>query len=168
MTREIPSLSRSRLAVSAFLISLCLTMFTGSAEAQVPISFKNGVASGDTVRVELVVGSDTMTLPQPVSSFQFAVSVEDSLVAFLDIDTNWTMSEKSGWTVRANPENGRVGGFSSLNDAFQQGGTLVTLMFRVPERCYAFQLDLLIFKLNAGNPNHMPLIPSGIVGECPQ
>jgi len=143
-------------------------MAVQSVNAQVPITFKNGVATGDTMRVELIVGSEKMAMPEPVSSFQFAVSVEDSLVTFLDIDPRWTLSETDGWTVRANPENGRVGGFSSSNDAFTQGGTLVTLMFRVPENCYSFPLDLRIFKLNAGNPDHLPIIPSGIVGECPQ
>jgi len=149
---------------------LCLVVATvaQSVNAQVPVTFKNGVATGDTMRVELIVGSESMTMSQPVSSFQFSVSVEDSLVTFLGIDPRWTLTEKTGWTVRANSENGRVGGFSSSNDAFTKGGTLVTLMFRVPENCYSFPLDLRIFKLNAGNPAHEPAVPSGIVGECPQ
>lgn len=154
----------SRITVIVALLLLLLP-YSG-VSAQVPVSLLEGVSSGDTLRVEVTIGEVGKPLPAAVSSFQFAVSVPDSSMAFLGIETAYTASGKDGWTARANPANGRVGGFSSSLDAIEEGGVLTVLVFSLSSECVSGAIGLDIFKLNAGNPVHTPQIPAFNIERC--
>ncbi len=136
------------------------------AAAQVGVELRPGIVTGDTVRVEVLIGTDNQTLPSPVTAFQFQVVTDDSTVTFLDVSSAFTLVDREGWTVRANPANGKVGGFSSSLDAVKDGGILLTLLFQKVRACDPFDLALDIFKLNSGNPDHDPNKPFITVVAC--
>jgi hypothetical protein len=136
------------------------------AQSQVDTYMRAGIPSGDTLRVEVVIGEEGVALPAPVTSFQFSVVGQDSTFLFLGIENLWTLTASEGWTTRANPANGRVGGFSSSLDAFTEGGVLTVLLFRRTGLCKPFSLQLDIFRLNAGNPLHSPEVPGVTLDTC--
>jgi len=152
--------------IKVFVLGSIWLMTVGLSSAQVPVELKMGVTEGDTIRVEISVGTAGYELPSPISSFQFQVVTLDTTVTFLDLSTAYSLTERDGWTVRANPANGKVGGFSSSTDAIKEGGTLLTLLFIKQNPCDPFELGLDIFKLNSGTPAHEPEIPAFSVSAC--
>lgn len=134
--------------------------------AQVTVELKEGVSHGDTLRVEVIIGEHGVALSTPISSFQFEVAQKDSAYSFIGLVSDWTLTDKNGWTTRANLENGRVGGFSSSLDAVQEGGVLTVLLFKRPENCSSSSFQLDIFRLNARNPPHSPASPEFIFPPC--
>jgi len=143
---------------------------TLSASAQVEVSLVPLPATSDTLRVAVELGRLSETLPEEVTSFQFVVALDGEGVHFGGLQSEWTLSGNPGWTARANPENGRTGGFSSSLDAIDSGGVLGILVFqRQPKSegdCQDVTLMLRELKLNSGSPGHEPHEPSVHLPVC--
>ncbi len=127
---------------------------------QVQVSLTPTMVAADTTHIDVELSTADGSSFDPVSSFQFAVRSDDERIRLVGIKTDWTLTGESGWTARANPENGRVGGFSSQLDAFESPGVMVTLVFVHGDLCgEAIGISLDILKLNTGSPPHHPTIP---------
>jgi len=149
-----------------FTFLIIAFVYCSSASAQERITLHPIESKTDTLSVEVHVGAAGDSLSQPYSSFQFQTDVSDPSLRFAGISTRWSLSERDGWRVRSNPENGRTGGFASALDAIAVGGVLLTLRFvrTAPESgCQEAEIRLNIFKLNAGHPAHQPDVPSTTV-----
>jgi len=154
-----------------YILTLLLASFTSvSVSAQVRLALVPLPVASDTMRVTLELGTSGERLPEPVTSFQFIVTLDGENVQFNGLESEWTLSGSPGWTARANPENGRTGGFSSSLDAIESGGVLGILVFhRQPEAerdCEDVTVTLREFKLNSGSPSHDPKVPSINVSNC--
>ncbi len=135
-----------------------LTVRPASAQIEVRLEPDAKVGS-DTVWVDVRLVAATDTLETAVSSFQFRV-VTYFGVEFLGSESAYSLVEKEGWTSRHSLENGRVGGFSSSLDAIATAGVLIRLQFLVPGTDTQGNVELQDFRLNSGNPDHFPSVPS--------
>ena len=156
-----------RVLLSLLILS---TAFVLPINAQVPITLELLSQSPDSTLVAVSLGHTDSQLAEPVSSFQFRVDVDSPNLVFQGLITDWTLSGKPGWTSRANPENGKTGGFSSSLDAIDKGGVLTLLHFKrmgtTEAACADPQIELSIFKLNSGRPAHSPAVPSLRLPVC--
>jgi len=157
--------------MAKYILTLLLAAATSmSVDAQVGLSLVPLPVTSDTMWVALELGTAGERLPAPVTSFQFVVTLDGENVQFNGLESEWTLSGSPGWTARANPENGRTGGFSSSLDAIESGGVLGILVFqRQPEAerdCKDVTVTLREFKLNSGSPSHDPKVPSINVSNC--
>ena len=141
-------------------------VYCSSASGQERITLHPIKSKTDTLLVEVHVGAEGDSLSRPYSSFQFQTDVSNPSLRFVGISTRWSLSDREGWRVRSNPENGRTGGFASALEAIAVGGALLTLRFvkTAPQSgCQEVEIRLNIFKLNAGHPAHQPDVPSTTV-----
>jgi hypothetical protein len=140
------------------------------ATAQVTITLELLSQTPDSTIVAVNMGQPELPLSAPVSSFQFRVDMDSPSLVFRGLITDWTLSGKPGWTSRANPENGKTGGFSSSLDAIEKGGVLTLLYFHrkdvADSSCADPQIKLSIFKLNSGRPAHSPAVPTLRLPVC--
>lgn len=140
-------------------VMLCLIGYV-PVYGQVQVSLNPSMVSADTTYIDVELSTADGSDYEPVSSFQFAVQADSDRIQFAGLKTEWTLTGENGWRARANPDNGRVGGFSSQLDAFNSPGVLVTLLFTHDQLCgESVNISLDILKLNTGSPPHHPSVP---------
>ena len=147
-------------------LSVLIFCFSQPTVAQVMIMMAPQEVRDDTLRIDVVLGDPGKMLSEKVSSFQFVVQQNNENTAFVGIDKRNTITDKAGWSVRSNPKNSRVGGFSSSLDALDSGGTLTTLLFARLVSCGVTVVSLGLLKLNTGRPQHMPMTPTHTIDFC--
>lgn len=157
-----------RVSFSILVLSIAMSL---PASAQVPITLEVLSQTSDSTIIAVNLGQRGSKLVEPITSFQFRVDVDSPQVVFQGLITDWTLSGRSGWTARANPENGKTGGFSSSLDAIDTGGVLTLLHFKLmvtgESVCTDPEIELSIFRLNSGQPEHSPASPSVQIPLCP-
>jgi len=105
----------------------------------------------DSARVVLTIGLDAAKLPQPLRAFQFEWSSTSNL-EYLGLVNTKGLAAEPGWTVAVNSEKGRVGGFSSSNNALDSAGEIIVLDLRILLDDQPAEMCFLGIRLNSDNP----------------
>ena len=116
----------------------------------------------DTLWVDVRLGDIDATTKADIptiNSFSFTVVTSDGL-KFTDIERSYTLVDTDGWSAAFNVENGRVGGFASVKNGFSIAGVLIRLQFLLTGTDNYEELELNNFRLNSGEPDHYPSVPS--------
>ncbi len=116
----------------------------------------------DTLWVDVRLGDIDATTKADIptiNSFSFTVVTSDGL-KFTDIERSYTLVDTDGWSAAFNAENGRVGGFASVKNGFSIAGVLIRLQFLLTGTDNYEELELNNFRLNSGDPDHYPSVPS--------
>ena len=145
-----------------------LTVFsTTAAQAQITVAVADLTGSvGETVEIPVTIGD----VPQDgFNSFQFDVTPSNGNVVFLGHVAAGTLSASNGWSVLSNSGTaqnnpGRVGGFSSSNDAVKVSGVLIYLRFEIQSVGSNTLVTLENMRFAKGaTVSHTPLIPSTVL-----
>jgi len=145
---------------SLFLL-LITAAAVGAVQAQVKISLQQDILTrSDTVWVDVVIEVPENDQEfKAISAYQFEVRTSDGL-RFIRADETYSLTDRPGWTSGFNANNGKVGAFSSSADAILENGVLVRLQFVLFQTDTSSELELFDFRLNSGNPDHNPAVPS--------
>ncbi|MFT4605154.1 MAG: VCBS repeat-containing protein [Rhodothermales bacterium] len=133
-------------------------------QAQVTVTVGDVAASvGQEVDVPVLLSGVEAGIG--VNSFQITVTSDNAGVVVVRPDAGSanfhiaTGSLAQSFTVSSNDANGRIGGFTSSNNAFTGSGTLIFIRMKATAAVSA-TISLNDFKLNSGNPAHTPTVPS--------
>jgi hypothetical protein len=141
-------------------LALIAVALTQTAYGQVRIVLEpDHVMGTDTLWVDVRMASESDTLTQPVWAFQFRVQ-SDLGLRFMKASSSFALTETEGWQTDYNSFNGLVGGFSSRDQAIKRTGILIRLQFLVWGTDTTGNIQLQEFRLNSGNPGHVPAVPS--------
>ncbi len=132
------------------------------AQESVSVELTTVYLSADSLDVLVGIGGELGDLSRPVWAFQFEIR-SDSTLKFLGSDQKFMNTDRSGWTVASNVQNGRVGGFSSSMDAVTMAGAIVALRFKRTSIRSESRLCLYNLVLNTGDPFPVPELPCIIV-----
>lgn len=96
----------------------------------------------------------------PIQAFQLIVQSASTNIQLVDYSFEGSLVEKNGWNTRCILSSNYCDGFSSTPDAFVKSGVLVFLSFKITGPVEREAIQLLDFRLNGGNPSHLPLVPT--------
>ncbi|MBO6575507.1 MAG: tandem-95 repeat protein [Rhodothermales bacterium] len=154
---------------SSFLRCLAAALFLSIAgvsgsHAQVTVTVADVSTSVGTV-VEVPVVLSGVEAGAGVNSFQLTITSSDPAVVPDRADAgspnfhNSSGTLVQNFTVSSNDANGRIGGFTSSNNAFTGSGTLILVRLKATA-AVSSTITLTDFRLNSGNPAHTPDVPS--------
>ena len=159
--RNISAISELLRYVSFIFVFLVGFVLSLTSSAQIRVELRQDVLTAtDTVWVDVVldVPEDPGSI-KAISSYQFKVQTSNGLL-FLASDESYSLTDKKGWTSGFSSLNGKVGAFSSSADAILEDGVLIRLQFVLSKTDTPGELELYDFRLNSGDPDHTPAVPS--------
>jgi hypothetical protein len=143
-----------------FAFALILVLPVG---AQIPVVLHQDLLTrSDTVWVDVRLGADAElngSVIAPVNAYSFTVQTSVGL-EFIRSDESYTLTDRDGWSSAFSARNGRVGGFASSQNALVSSGVLIRLQFLLKGTDTYEELELYNFRLNSGDPDHIPTVPS--------
>jgi|GEM_PF-6650708 len=143
--------------ITALVLMAVIAGLTNARTAQSQVADTVGVEmamyriGADSARVVLTVGKEARMLPEPLKAFQFEWSLTSNL-EYLGLVNTTGLAAEPGWTVAVNPEKGRVGGFSSSNNALDRAGDILVFDLRLLIDDQPAEVCLLGIRLNSDNP----------------
>ena len=144
--------------LALFWLLLLLSVRVGYSQVNIRLE-PDHLLGSDTLWVDVRLSQDIDSLQVPIWAFQFRV-LTDFGIRFLGSDSAYSLSGIQGWLTDYNAENGLVGGFSSRSDAINRAGVLIRLQFFVSSTDTPVNIMLQELRLNSGNPDHYPAVPS--------
>ena len=119
------------LAWGAVLLVPLLLISPAKAQAPVEVSVPDTTAQeGDTVTVPIRVRN--LDQAEDVVAFGFDLVFDEEILAYVDFETEGTLSEEANFTVSDNPKIPRLGGFSATSlNAEASSGVLLRLKFEI-------------------------------------
>lgn len=145
--------------LKAGLLFVCVMLTgVGTVRAQqtsqvrsVPLGIQAFEVPGDTLRVVMSIGTEKERLPSALKAFQFEWSLSTNLV-YTGVNPVHGLASVPGWTVAANPDKGRVGGFSSSVNAMPDGGVFLVLDFLINADDIPAEFCVRDVRFNSGDP----------------
>jgi hypothetical protein len=146
--------------ISIIVVVICSSI---PARAQVRVGlYQDLLTRSDTLWVDVRLGEEDVLGSSSIDdiyAFSFAVETSDGLM-FIGISDLYTLTDTDGWSSAFSAVNGKVGGFASRQSAIAKSGILIRLQFLITGTDTYEELELINFRLNGGDPDHIPAVPS--------